>query len=325
MTFWLDGMGNVLKAAGCKVVEVDGWKTRSYPRWSPGYPSASTVNHIFAHHTASKTSAENDTAYMVRGNGTFPGPIGNLYLARDGSFWCVAAGQALTEGMGSSRPWNGGVPDNEMNHHSISIEAGNNGIGEPWPKAQLDAYVRGVAALMKGFNIPLNNVRGHCEWAPGRKIDPAGPTLSYPTWGGTTGKATWNMNQFRLSVQKFINGPIPPAGAIIVENNMQILNPPVRKYDSRSAGGAMKAGETRVINLGTTAKAAFINVAAAQPTGAGYLTVWGSGTKPNSASLNFTTQESICNALPVPVAGGKITVFASTQTHIIVDLLGTYA
>jgi hypothetical protein len=144
------------------------------------------------HHTASNPSSDgqSDVNYICHGSPNKP--IANLYLDRQGVVWVCAAGATNTNGQGTDF-WGGNVPKDRMNEHAIGIEAANNGVGEPWPKAQTDAYVTLVAALCKQYNIPVGRVRAHAEWARGRKIDPAGPS----PWA-TSG--TWDMDAFRAAV-----------------------------------------------------------------------------------------------------------------------------
>lgn len=302
MSIFLTDMADRLRIAGLRVMETPGWQTRAYPKFG-GYAQMPT--HVMVHHTASKTTPANDLNYIL----TSPlSPIGNIYLDRTGVVWLVAAGVACTNGRGSSAPWNGGVPDNAMNHYSIAIEAANDGIGEPWPKMQTDAYVRLCAALCDTYDIPVNHVRAHWEWAPGRKIDPAGPS----PWA--VGKASWNMDRFRADVAA-VNLPI------IVEDDMIIENPPRRAYDSRQ-DKPLAANESRMITLPVfgPCRAAMVNIIAVAPGGNGYLVAWGAGAKPTASSLNFTTGNTIANAVIVPVVNGAITVSATVQTHVVVDL-----
>jgi len=300
MNLYLTDMAEVLRRAGLRVMETPGWQQRAYPKWG-GFQQPPT--HVMVHHTASKTTPANDLNYILN---SLLSPIGNIYLDRTGVVWLVAAGTAVTNGAGSSRPWNGNVPDNAMNHYSIAIEAANDGIGEPWPKMQTDAYVRLCAALCDAYKIPVNHVRAHWEWAPGRKIDPAGPS----PWA--VGKASWNMDRFRADVAA-VNLPI------IVEDDMIIENPPRRAYDSRQSA-PLAANEQRVIPLGASCKAAMVNVIAVAPGGNGYLVAWGAGAKPSASSVNFTTGTTIANAVVVPVVNGCITVSATVQTHVVVDV-----
>jgi hypothetical protein len=290
------------------------------------------------HHTASHSTVENDIAYILRGapNPT-PGrpnlaPICNLYLARDGVFHVIAAGRSVTNGSGSSRPWSGGVPDDAMNSHAISIEAANNGTGEPWPAVQTTEYVRGVAALCLAYDIPVNHVRAHAEWSPGRKIDPAGPS----PWAA--GARTWNMDAFRADVLRriavVIDPPTPPTPpppppvepphptpTIHVEDStMEVQNPPYRAIDTRP-NGALVGGVTKVIDLGKPAKAAMVNLTAVAPTAAGFLTAWGAGdAAPNTSVVNFPAGETTANAVILPVDGSSIRVRSSVPTHLVVDV-----
>ena len=77
-----------------------------------------------------------------------------------------------------------------MNSYAVAIEAGNNGVGEAWPKVQQDAYITLVAALCAAYGIPTADCRGHFEWTD-RKVDPAGNSA----WA--SGGASWNMDAFR--------------------------------------------------------------------------------------------------------------------------------
>jgi N-acetylmuramoyl-L-alanine amidase len=292
------------------------------------------------HHTASKTTAANDIAYILRGppNPT-PGrpnlaPIANLYLARDGVFHVLAAGRAVTNGTGSSKPWNGGVPDNEMNSNAIAIEAANDGVGEPWPRVQCEAYVKGAAAIVRHYAaIPLGHVRAHAEWSPGRKIDPAGPTPSHPRWGGVSGRATWNMDEFRADVLRALQPveppkppdppqppPYIPGPPIIVEDDMQVTNPPKRLLDTRQTHNPLRAGEPFALKVGESCRAVMVNIVALSPSGDGHVNAWGAGERPQASALNYTKGETIANAVIVPVDGDVIRLQAHTGLHVIVDL-----
>ena len=297
MSIFLADMADVLRAAGLRVMETPDWKTRAYPKFG-GYAQMPT--HVMVHHTASKTTPANDLNYIL----TAPlSPIGNLYLDRTGVVWMVAAGVACTNGKGSSAPWNGGVPDNAMNHWSIAIEAANDGIGEPWPQAQTDAYLVLCAALCNAYRIPVDHVRAHWEWAPGRKIDPAGPS----PWA--VGAASWNMTKFRADVK----------ARLTQEDNMIVVDPPRRAYDSRPASPLL-ANTPRGVPLGVTGRAAMVNITVVNPSGNGNLVAWGTGPKPSTATVNFQTGVTEGNAAIVPIVNGTIMLQATVQTHVVVDV-----
>ena len=175
-------LAQVLKDAGLTVVEVAGWKIRGRPGvFGP-------VKGVICHHTAGKSYDRNAPSLdlITRGRSDLPGPLSQLCLGRDGTFYVVAAGRCNHAGKGF---WQG-ISDG--NRSFIGIEAENDGIGEKWPAVQLDAYKRGCAAILKHVKAPAKMVAGHREFAlpKGRKIDPA----------------NIDMDDFRADVAKLMNG-----------------------------------------------------------------------------------------------------------------------
>lgn len=306
MEFWLSNLDVVLRKAGLTVVETPGWETRAYPKWG-GFAQKPT--HVMVHHTASNTSVANDLNYILT---NALSPIGNIYLARDGSVHLVAAGTAVTNGAGHDS-WGGGVPDNMMNHYSIAIEAANAGTGEPWPKPQTDAYVLLCAALCQEYDIPVNHVRAHFEWAPTRKIDPAGAS----PWA--TGAAKWDMVAFRSDVAEKLDELNNN-----LEDNMQVQNPPLRLIDTRTTA-PIGADKSITIDVPGNCKAAMINFVAVGATKNGFVTAWGDGARPTTSVLNYTPNGAIGNAVIVPVVAGKVNVYSSQQIHLVADLYSTWA
>lgn len=147
----------VLRKAGCRVVELDGWQTRET---RPGFePEA-----VIWHHTATGPNVSNtNVRRLLRdGRSDLPGPLSQLGLERNGTFVVIAAGRCNHNGYGLH------------GNDAIGIEAYNSGLGEPWPSPQLDAYHVGTAAICRALAIPASRVLGHKESDPTRKIDPAG-------------------------------------------------------------------------------------------------------------------------------------------------------
>ena len=103
------------------------------------------------------------------------------------------------------------------------------------------------------------------------------------------------------------------------EYQMQIIDPPVRLYDSRGHQ-PMAAGETRAVATGRKG-AVFVNITAVDPTGTGWVVAWGGGSMPATSVLNYQQGTTICNASWVPVAAdGTILLHSSAGTHILIDL-----
>lgn len=213
-TIWLNGstpgypnIYDALRSRGVNVATYEGWEWRS--RSSGGYEQ---LRGVICHHTASKTSPANDLSYMVNAD---DGPISSGLLDRTGLFTLIAGGAANHAGKGGGSssgggsPWDtssGPVPPDDANRYVFGIEAANDGVGEPWPKAQTDAYVLLVGALVDIFGfVVASDVRSHNEWTPPRKIDPRGPS----PWQPANTSSPWDMNAFRSSVVMATPGPQP--------------------------------------------------------------------------------------------------------------------
>jgi len=187
MARYLTDFADILRSAGLTVIEVDGWKTRARSGGAPYQPGRPVA--VMVHHTASgpRSDGQSDVNYIISGSPV--APISNLYLDRAGVAWVCASGPTNTNGAGGPL---GTVPKDQMNAHAIGIEIANTGVGEPYPTAQQDAVVKMVRALCSSYGI--SQVYSHFEWAPGRKIDPTGPSR----WSPSGGK--WNMDAFRTEV-----------------------------------------------------------------------------------------------------------------------------
>lgn len=114
------------------------------------------------------------------------------------------------------------------------------------------------------------------------------------------------------------------------------LGTAVRAYDTRDntgvAAGTIRAGTTRYIDLGIATdhgriKAALVNMTMVDSSGAGYVVASEGRTEhPQSSNLNASAGEVAANTSIVPIdAAGKIIVYASVTTDLVVDVLGTFA
>lgn len=164
MSFALSWMADALVEAGLKVAESQGWKTR-------GRSEMGTVRGVICHHTAGPTSGNMPSLGIItNGRSDLPGPLAQLGLGRDGTYYVIAAGRCNHAGAGN---WQGFTAGNS---NFIGIEAENSGKStDPWPDVQMDAYRRGVAAILKKIGANANMVCGHKEYAlpQGRKPDPS--------------------------------------------------------------------------------------------------------------------------------------------------------
>jgi hypothetical protein len=187
MNFSLMWLPSVLKAAGLQVSLVEGWESR-------GRREAGPIRGVLCHHTAVASTKNMPTlGSLVNGRKAEPGrkalagPLAHLGLGRDGTFYVIAAGSCNHAGEGQWLGFNNG------NVNFIGIEAENDGIGEPWPEVQMEAYWRGVAAILMHERLDVSRCAGHKEYAPVRK--PTDPNF--------------DMNVFRLNVASVMNGTAP--------------------------------------------------------------------------------------------------------------------
>lgn len=155
-------LAKTLREAGLKVEESPRWTMRGGSRFRP--------RGVMIHHTATGPNWPKDrlTKLLVEGRPDLKGPLCNLQLERDGTFVVIAAGAANHAGAGS---WNGVTAGNST---FIGIEAANDGVGEAWQPAQVEAMGVATAAMLRVMQASPSMVVGHKEWAPRRKVDPRG-------------------------------------------------------------------------------------------------------------------------------------------------------
>ncbi|MGI8426229.1 MAG: peptidoglycan recognition protein family protein [Actinomycetota bacterium] len=158
-------IADAMREEGLVVHEEPGWRTRGSESFNP--------RGVVIHHTADGPSGDYPSLRIVRdGRSDLPGPLAQFGLGRSGKVYVIASGRANHAGRGGWRGLSG-------NSSVFGIEPENTGRGEPWPGVQLDAYVRMVAVLCRRTNIPIENICGHKEWAPGRKPDPQGIDMNW--------------------------------------------------------------------------------------------------------------------------------------------------
>jgi peptidoglycan hydrolase-like protein with peptidoglycan-binding domain len=181
MTFSLIWLPHVLKEAGLKVALVPGWETR-------GRAEMGEVLGVICHHTAGRLHGNMPSLQtLIDGRSDLTGPLAQLGLGRDGTYYVIAAGKANHAGIGIWQDVSNG------NTNFIGIEAENTGGANdfPWPAVQMDAYQRGVAAILRFVGQPALACAAHREYAlpAGRKHDPI-----------------FNMDQFRDTVGSILSG-----------------------------------------------------------------------------------------------------------------------
>jgi len=202
-------LADVLRASELHVVEQPGRKER-------GRGDFTAIKGVVCHHTAGSSKGNAPSLGIVtNGREGLPGPLSQLVLGRDGTYFVVAAGKSNHAGPGK---WHGVIAGNSQ---MIGIEAENTGLlnDQPWPAMQMEAYIRGVAAILKQIKADAVMVCGHKEYAQpqGRKPDP-----------------TFDMVAFRAAVEEVMAGkaiptipePVDPTYSMLKKGDM---GPSVKK------------------------------------------------------------------------------------------------
>lgn len=175
--------------SGIPVTWIGGWanRMRTYATLQP--------RGFVCHHTGTSRRAAGDypsLAIVRDGRSDLPGPLSQFGLGRSGRIYIIAGGTANHAGPGGWRGLSG-------NSSVFGCEAENDGIGEPWSPAQIDAYLRLIAACARAAGFGPEMVCRHAEWSNMGKTDTATAPLDNGDW-------------IRMKVADLLaNRPIPPA------------------------------------------------------------------------------------------------------------------
>ena len=121
-------------------------------------------NFIIIHHTAQDSLVQTLKTFTT----TKPQVSAHYVVADDGRVV-----QMVNDYL---RAWHGGNAtwgrNTDINSASIGIELDNNGI-EPFSEKQIVSLLALLTKLKKDYNIPAQNIIGHSDIAPSRKVDPS--------------------------------------------------------------------------------------------------------------------------------------------------------
>jgi len=207
-------------------------------------------------------------------------------------------------------------------------------------RPSVQVTVRGRAGVPTGATAVVVNVTvtgsqsgGYVTLWPGGSQPPtstlnfdAGQTIANAAVVGTTG-----------SVRLFASVPthviLDITGYFSGDDTFEPLSSPARLADTRGrAAGQLAGGDTLSVpaagtaGLADDAAALALNVTVTGAQQAGYLTVYPCGSsRPNASSLNYEAGDTVANAVIArPGSGGRVCVFASGTTHVIVDVGGSF-
>lgn len=218
----LTDLADVLRSAGLKVVEVDGWKTR-------GHGAMTNVHGHTIHHNAGGRTKNPKAGLrtIVEGRDDLPGPLAQTYVDIEGTWYVVAAGVAYHAGAS--------LKEDYSNWHRIGTEAqaAGDGWSEDWPEVQMVSLAVGSKALAKHYGYGYDDILGHKETcAPvGRKVDPS-----------------FSMNSFRARVKAAPNNleehmDLTKANLDDIAQAVWSQDRKLTARDARAYGGDSKEGD----------------------------------------------------------------------------------
>lgn len=189
----LTWLADVLRAAGCRVIEESGWKTRGRPSSTGSFHPRAVLHHW----DASAPGSHGALSTVINGSADVPGPYCSILTCRGNSSHApsvhvIAAGRCNHGGTGDG--W-GVIPRDDANTYAAGHEIAQT-VDQPWPADQLDQVRRAEAAILAKLGANASDAYcAHSEYAPDRKID---------TTEGSYGQ---DMSAERRAVQALIDNP----------------------------------------------------------------------------------------------------------------------
>ncbi|NMM23587.1 MAG: hypothetical protein HHJ11_08835, partial [Phycicoccus sp.] len=203
---------------------------------------------------------------------------------------------------------------------------------------RVHVYVGGPAGstAAEGFDAGAANLT---RTDVGSVYPGTGTTHGYDLTVYTTKRGTQSVYVYGINVAGTTgnNDLLGQGTATITEPAKLVSLSPSRVLDTRTGVGALKglvgggksvdlvvAGRGGVPSSGVAA--VVLNVTATSTTGAGFVTVYPTGTtRPTASSLNYVKAQTIANQVIAKVgAGGKVSLYTSAGAQLIADVAGYY-
>lgn len=161
MTYvWQRWLADEFRAAGLKVVEVDGWKDRGRPA-STGH--FDPTEGVATHHTGWASSAADPApgiATLVQGRSDLPGPLCQWATAYDGTVYVIAAGRANVNGRVGKAGVEGWPLGADGNAIGMGNEVITNGT-QALPEAQRRAIAVTNRVVLERIKKPVARLVRH--------------------------------------------------------------------------------------------------------------------------------------------------------------------
>lgn len=171
MTYnWQRWLADEFRAAGLKVVEVQGWENRGRPA-STGHFTPNGAN--TAHHTGTTTSASRTIPtlqMLITGRPDLPGPLCQWAVGYDGTVYVIAAGRANHAGRVGKRGVAGMPYGADGNAFALGNEVDTNGT-QALPAAQREAIFKTHAVVLEHFKRRRRFTHRHADISATGKWD----------------------------------------------------------------------------------------------------------------------------------------------------------
>jgi hypothetical protein len=139
------------------------------------------------------------------------------------------------------------VPADQMNTHAIGMEIQNTGVGQAYSPECIDAAMRTSLACCAAYGLRPDDVAGHWDYAPTRKIDPATAAAVQGPWRprSVTSSGTWSIDDLRAELNRRAAavGPTPPDPT----PNPPTPEPDTEEYDMAFLISNSETGEVAVV------------------------------------------------------------------------------
>lgn len=145
---WQRWLATELRAAGLKVVEIEGWKNRGRPASTGNFDPRGPVT---THHTGTTTSATKrmpTLRTLIEGRSDLPGPLAQVGVAYDGTVYVIAAGRANHAGRVGKRGATGMPYGADGNALALGDEVDTNGT-QTMPREQRESIATVNAVFLK--------------------------------------------------------------------------------------------------------------------------------------------------------------------------------
>lgn len=187
---WQRWLADDFRAAGLKVVEIEGWKNRGRPASTGDFdPTAG----ITVHHTGSTSSRavpNPSLQTLIAGRSDLPGPLCQFAVAFDGTVYVIAAGRANHAGRVGKSGTPGMPLGADGNALALGDEVMTNGT-QDMPQEQRDAIATTNAVVLKHNDNPVTRVHRHQDISGTGKWDLG--SLSTPQLRDDAGAALSDM------------------------------------------------------------------------------------------------------------------------------------